>query len=248
MLSEIWRRAISVQPAPPPAVIALAAAAGLALVALPSAWTYTRMLVTITHEGSHAAAAVLTGRRLRGIRLHSDTSGLTVSSGRPRGVGMVIMLIAGYLGPAVVGLGTVALLITGHSLGLLWLFVILLALLLLQIRNFHGFLVVLGCSAALVAVSWYLPAMAQSTLGYLLTWVLLIASPKPILELISARRRGRAPQSDADQLARLTRVPGSAWALIFLIVNSAGLILGTWLLLPALIETALTTGQLLLTG
>jgi hypothetical protein len=248
LISEVWRRATSVQPAPPPAVIALIAAASLALVALPSIWPYTRMLVTITHEGSHAAAAVLTGRRLRGIRLHSDTSGLTVSSGRPTGPGMVIMLLAGYLGPALVGLGAVTLLITGHSLGLLWLFVILLALLLLQIRNFGGFLVVLGCGAALLAVSWYLPATAQSTLGYLLTWILLIASPKPVLELIAARRRGRARHSDADQLARLTPVSGGMWAVIFLIMNSAGLILGTSLLLPALGQAALAAGQALLAG
>ena len=81
LFTEIWRRASSVQPAPPPALIVLVAAAGFALVALPSTWPYTRMLVTITHEGSHAAAALLTGRRLHGIRLHSDTSGLTLSSG-----------------------------------------------------------------------------------------------------------------------------------------------------------------------
>ena len=37
--------------------------------------------VTIAHEGGHAVAALLTGRRLRGIRLHSDTSGLTLSAG-----------------------------------------------------------------------------------------------------------------------------------------------------------------------
>jgi len=245
-MAEIWRRATSVQPAPPPAIIAAAAAVSLILVTLPSIWPYTRMLVTITHEGSHAAAAVLTGRRLRGIRLHSDTSGITVSSGRPSGAGMVIMLVAGYLGPAVVGLGAVALLLTGHSLGLLWLFVILLALLLLQIRNFHGFLVVLCCGMALVAISWYLPATAQSTLGYLLTWILLIASPKPVLELIASRRRGRARHSDADQLSRLTRIPGATWALLFLIMNSAGLIFGTWLLLPALFEAAFSAGQVLL--
>src|ERR687898_3175420 len=114
VMAEIWRRATSVQPPPPPAIITLAAAVSLILVTLPSIWPYTRMLVTITHEGSHAAAAVLTGRRLRGIRLHSDTSGLTVSSGRPSGPGMIITLLAGYLGPALAGLAAVGLLIAGR--------------------------------------------------------------------------------------------------------------------------------------
>jgi len=227
---------MAVQPPPAPLVVALAAVIAGALVLPRAIWPYTRMLVTITHEGAHGVAALLTGRRLRGIRLHSDASGLTVSSGRPSGPGMVTMLLAGYLGSAVVGLGAVALLIAGHSLGLLWLFVILLALLLVQIRNFYGFVLVVGCAVVLILVSWYLPATMQSGLAYVLTWTLLLAAPKPVLELIRQRRGGRAPHSDADQLARLTRVPASLWAGGFLIVNCAGLVLGTVLLLPALAE------------
>jgi hypothetical protein len=201
------------------------------------------MLVTITHEGAHGVAAFLSGRRLQGIRLHSDTSGLTVSSGRPSGPGMVMMLLAGYLGPAVVGLGAVGLLIAGHSLALLWLFVILLGLLLLQIRNFYGFVLVVGCVVVLILVSWYLPAALQSGLAYILTWTLLFSAPKPVLELIKQRRLGRAPQSDADQLARLTRVPAGLWAAGFLVVNCAGLVLGAVLLLPALAELGQSLAQ-----
>lgn len=227
---------MAVQPPPAPVVVALAALIAGVLVLPRATWPYTRMLVTITHEGAHGVAALLTGRRLQGIRLHSDTSGLTVSSGRASGPGMVTMLLAGYLGPAVVGLGAVVLLIAGHSLGLLWLFVILLALLLVQIRNFYGFVLVIGCAVALILVSWYLPATMQSGLAYVLTWTLLLAAPRPVLELIRQRRAGRAPHSDADQLARLTRVPGTVWACGFLAINCAGLVLGTVLLLPALAE------------
>lgn len=245
LIAEVWRRATAVQPPPAPVVIALAAVVAAALVLPRLVWPYTRMLVTITHEGAHGVAALLTGRRLQGIRLHSDTSGLTVSSGRPTGPGMVIMLLAGYLGPALVGLGAVGLLIAGHSLGLLWLFMILLALLLLQIRNFYGFVVVVGFAVVLILVSWYLPAATQSGLAYVLTWTLLLAAPKPVVELIRQRRQQRAPQSDADQLARLTRVPAPIWAGGFLIVNCAGLVLGAALLLPALAELGQTVaGQL----
>jgi hypothetical protein len=217
-------------------MVAVAAAFAVALVLPRAIWPYTRILVMITHEGAHGVAALLTGRRLQGIRLHSDTSGLTVSSGRPSGPGMVMMLLAGYLGPALVGLGAVGLLIAGHSLGLLWLFVIMLGLLLLQIRNFYGFVVVVGCALVLILLSWYLPAAMQSGLAYVLTWTLLFAAPKPVLELMRQRRQHRTPHSDADQLARLTHVPASVWAAGFLIANCAGLILGTVLLLPALAE------------
>jgi hypothetical protein len=236
LIAEIWRRATSVQPIPPPAVVALTAAVALALVLSRAVWPYTRMLVTITHEAGHAVAALVAGRRLQGIRLHSDTSGLTVSSGRASGPGMVAMLLAGYLAPALVGLAAGGLLIAGFSLGLLWLLVILLALMLLQIRNFAGFGVVVVVATALVLVSWYAPAPVQAGVAYLVTWILLLSAPKPVLELIRMRRHGRAPQSDADQLARLTRVPAELWAVLFLVLNCIGLLLGVALLLPAVLE------------
>jgi peptidase M50B-like protein len=133
---------------------------------------------------------------------------------------------------------SVGLLILGYSLGLLWLFVILLALLLLQIRNFYGFAVIVGVAVALIAISWYASATIQSTLAYLLTWILLISAPKPVIELIGQRRRRRGRHSDADQLSRLTRTPATLWALLFLVVNLAGLVVGTALLLPALAQLA----------
>ena len=47
-------------------------------------WRWTRTVPTIVHEGGHALVAVLTGRRLTGIRLHADTSGRVLStSGAP---------------------------------------------------------------------------------------------------------------------------------------------------------------------
>ncbi len=239
LFAEIWRRATSVQPTPPAVLVTLTAAVALALVVSRAAWPYTRMLVTITHEGGHAVAALLAGRRLQGIRLHSDTSGLTVSSGRPSGPGMIAMLLAGYLAPALLGLGAGALLIVGYSLGLLWLLVILLALMLLRIRNFAGFWILVAAASGLVAVSWYASAPAQAVVAYLVTWILLLSAPKPVLELIGSRRRGRAAHSDADQLARLTRVPAGIWTALFLVLNCLGLMLGVALLLPAVVDLLL---------
>jgi hypothetical protein len=236
LLAEVWRRALSVQPAPPPSMIMLAAAVATALVLAQTTWPYTRMIVTIVHEGGHAVAALLTGRRLRGIRLHSDTSGLTLSNGRASGPGMVVTLLAGYLAPALLGLVAVSMLLTEHSLGLLWLLAIVLALMLLQIRNFFGFAVVIAAAAALLAVSWYAPPAVQSGCAYLITWILLVSAPRPVLELIGQRRQGRAGRSDADQLARLTRTPAGLWVGFFLLINCLGLALGAGLLLPALAD------------
>src|ERR1700712_67427 len=121
------------------------------------AWHYTRHLVTIAHEGAHGVAALITGRRLTGIRLHSDTSGLTLSRGRARGPGMVLTAFAGYVGPALIGLGAAVLLSGGRAVGLLWLVLLLLALLLLQIRNWFGLLSILATVVVVFAVSWWAP-------------------------------------------------------------------------------------------
>ena len=236
LLAEIWRRAWAEQPVPGPAVVVGTAALALVAVCWAPLWRLTRHLVTVSHEGAHALVATLSGRRLSGIRLHSDTSGVTVSSGRASGPGMVATLVAGYLGPAAGGLAAAGLLASGHALGLLWLLLVWLAGMLLLIRNAYGLLVLLVCGAALGAVSWYLPAGGQTGVAYLITWLLLLAAPKPVLELARQRRRGWAPASDADQLARLTRVPGAVWVGFFLLANSAGLAVGVALLVPAVGE------------
>jgi len=197
--------------------------------ARPVAWPRTRHVVTLAHEGAHGLAAVLTGRRLAGIRLHSDTSGLTVSSGRPRGLGMVVTLAAGYLGPGLFGLGAAFLLGAGHAVDVLWLVLVLLVLLLVQIRNWFGFCSVLVTGTVLLAASWWLPDRGQSVLAYLVTWFLLMAAPRPVLELAAQRRRRGVrgtPDSDADQLARLTGVPAAVWIALFLSVTVGALLLG----------------------
>ena len=71
----------------------------------------------------------------------------------------------------------------------------------------------------------------QSWAAWSGTWFLLLAAPRPVLELQSLRRRGQARTSDADQLARLTRIPGLVWVGVFLAVTVGCLVLGAgWLL------------------
>ena len=212
-------------------VLLAAAAAAAVLVCSPALWRPARNVVTIAHEGAHGLVALAAGRRLAGIRLHSDTSGLTVSAGRPTGLGMVLTCAAGYTGPALFGLGAAALLTAGHAVGLLWALLALLALLLVQIRNWYGLWSVLLTGGIVFAVTWWLPAAGQAAFAALATWFLLLAAPRAVLDLRAARRRRGATDSDADQLARLTRVPAALWVLFFLFVDLGALVLGArWLL------------------
>lgn len=233
VLREIWEGMTSVQPLPDPALVALTGVVAAGLVALPTTWPLVRLAVTTVHEAGHAAVAVLVGRRLQGIRLHSDSSGVTLTRGRPRGPGMVATLAAGYLAPALVGVVAALVLAAGRSVGLLWAGVLLVALVLLHVRNAYGLLLLLVAGGLAVWVSWSLAPPTQSLVAHLLAWLFLLGAPRPVLELIADRRR-RRPVSDAHQLARLTRVPALVWMVVFLAANLAGLAIGVATLLPEL--------------
>jgi hypothetical protein len=193
-------------------------------------WRWSRGAVTIAHEGGHALVALLTGRRLSGIRLHSDTSGVTVSSGRTTGPGMVLTTMAGYLTPSLLGLGGALLVSTGLIRALLWTSIGLLFGILVMIRNPYGVVSVLVTGGAIFAVSWYASVAVQAAFGHLFAWFLLFAGVRPIAELQGKRRRGRAPDSDADQLARLTGINGTAWVFLFAVVAIGALVVGGRLL------------------
>ena len=231
VVERFWREVTTPVADLPTRLLLMTALAAVLLVAVRPLWRRTRHVVTIAHEGAHGLAAVLTGRRLAGIRLHSDTSGLTVSAGRPTGPGMVLTLLAGYTGPALFGLGAAALLAAGHAVGLLWALLALLALLLVQIRNWYGLWSVLFTGGLLFAATWWLPSGGQVLVAATATWFLLLAAPRAVVELQRVRRRRGSPGSDADQLARLTHVPAVAWVGVFLLVDVGALLLGgAWLL------------------
>ncbi len=229
-IAEVWDRVVGTQPAPP-AWLELGSAAVALLAVLPQpVWRLTRNVVTIAHEGGHGLTALLTGRRLSGIRLHSDTSGLTLSSGRAAGPGMVLTAAAGYTAPSLLGLGGAALLAAGHVTALLWISIALLAALLVMVRNAFGLLSVVVTGATFLLVSWYGSSELQGAFAYLGVWFLLIGGVRPVAELQRKRRHGGARDSDADQLARLTGVNAIVWVTVFLVVALASLVLGgSWL-------------------
>ena len=97
-------------------------------------------------------------------------------------------------------------------------------------------------------MTWLATAQVQAGFGYAAAWFLLLGGVRPVVELQRSRRRaapasrgrpgavvwqGRAPESDADQLAGLTGVPGGVWVGLFLVVALAALAIGARLLVPA---------------
>lgn len=223
-LSQVWSQASQVQSTPTWWVSAAAMVLALVLVVPRRVWPVSRNVVTIAHEGGHALVAFLVGRRLAGIQLHSDTSGVTVSSGAPTGLGMIATAFAGYVAPSLLGLGGVVLLSHGRVMATLWAMTLLLALMFVLIRNFYGALTVAITGLGVFAVSWWTPATVQTVFACAMVWFLLLAGPRPVWELHAKRRTGEAEDSDADQLARLTGIPGVVWVGLFALVAFGSLI------------------------
>jgi hypothetical protein len=229
-VTDLWDKLLGAQPDPPGLLVLLTALAGLLAVVFRPVWRVARNAVTIAHEGGHALIALLTGRRLRGIRLEFDTSGLTLSAGRPSGPGMMFTLLGGYIAPSLVGVLGAWLLGGNRITLLLWLTVVLLLLMLINIRNLFGVLSLLVTGAIVFVVSWYASAQVQAVFAYAGVWFLLFGGVRPVFELQSLRGRGRMPESDADQLAHVTRVPALFWVTVFLVVDLAALVVGAFLL------------------
>lgn len=248
-MAVFWDRLTGAQLAPHQWVIAASAAVALAIVASPRLWRVTRIAITIAHESGHAAASLLSGRKLEGIRLHRDTSGETISRGKRNGPGIVVTALAGYVTPPLLGVGAAALLAAHHVYLLLSLFLLLLAATLIMVRNWYGALAVVATGGALFAVTWLADPALRAAFAYAAAWFLLFGGVRPVIELARTRTRTRTRavrlpagrrlaagrrgpgMSDADQLAWLTRVPAGFWVTVFGLVALGALLLGARLLI-----------------
>jgi hypothetical protein len=235
VLARLWDRVSGSQPLPPAWVIGLTGLIAVAVVLDSRSWRLAGKVITIAHEGGHALVSVLSGRRLDGIRLHSDSSGVTYSRGRRTGPGLVLTAAAGYVMPSLLGAGAAWLLAERHLTAMLWLALVLLAATFLAIRNLFGAVAVLVTAGGVFVVSYYAPAAVQAGFAYLAAWFLLFGGLRPVLELARGsvgRRQRWSRGSDADQLARLTGAPAGLWITLFVLVALAALVVGAVLLIP----------------
>jgi len=211
-------------------------AAVLVALAVPQLWHVVRHVITIVHEAGHATVATLLGREVRGIRLHADTSGLTTHAGSTKRLPLALTAFAGYTAPAVVGVAAAALLHFGHAFALLWAVVVLLVVVLVQIRNVYGFVVVVLAIGAFGWLAWAAPDSWRVGVAYGVAWLLLLGAVRAVVELNGSRRGvGGGGGSDADALARLTRVPGLVWVGLFWLVTVACAGGGAWIMVGAVV-------------
>ena len=207
------------------------AAVAAVLVLSPTLWRPTRHVVTIAHEGAHGLVALAAGRRLSGDPAALGRVGLTVSAGRPTGSAWSSPAPRATPARRCSASARPRCSPPGTRSGLLW------ALLDCSRCSWCRSATGTGCGRCWSPAPSSspprggLPPPGQAAFAALATWFLLLAAPRTVLELQTSRRRRRAPDSDADQLAGLTPFPALFWVGVFLLVDVGALLLGAYWLL-----------------
>lgn len=217
IFTTIWTASLTPVAAPNQRLFLVLLLCSILAIALTPIWKITRNAITIAHEGGHALAALSSGRKLDYIQLHSDTSGVTVSSGKTRGFGFAFTCFSGYAAPSLIGLLCAWLTSAGYVTGALWILVLLLLLMLTRVRNGYGIMAVTISAVIVAVISWAASNDIRSSAAYVLSWFMLIGAIRPLIELQSMRFRGQAQGSDADQIGHATGIPAIIWILLWFI-------------------------------
>lgn len=161
---------------------------GAVLAAVPVTWGKTKMFATWVHEASHAVVALATGRRVSGMKVNADTSGVTQHVGRERGLGRLLTAFAGYPGPALLGLLLCYAVGSGH-VNFVVVGVGVFAVLLLPIqRSLRGLGITLLVGVIIFVVLYFRGDPVVVSYGLLfVAGYLLMASPRTIVELHRVR-------------------------------------------------------------
>ena len=194
------------------ALFLIALATGL----VPQFWRWSSYLVTVVHEGGHAIAGLLVGRRLSGIRIHGDRSGSTVSVGSGFIPFRIWTTWWGYPAPAVLGSFYLWAATTGwHNAAMTFTFVVS-VIMFLQIRSMVAFITLTATAFASWWLWWYAPDSVLSMVLYSLGWFLIVGGVKVLRELTIKHLKGDTSDSDARALREITWViPGFFWLITF---------------------------------
>jgi hypothetical protein len=178
-----------------------------------------RLFVVFLHEISHGLAAVATGGSIVSIGLSFDEGGVCLT----RGGWPFLILNAGYLGSLL--WGALFLLLGGRRTRARPVVAVLgaftLAVTLVYVRTWFGFLYGLATGLVLLAVATKLkPAVAETLLAALGATSVLYA----IWDVASDVLLRHSGQSDAAALARLTGVPAILWGAAWIALSTAVLV------------------------
>lgn len=192
-----------------------------AVVLVPLLWAPLEHFSAMTHEAAHALLAVILGLAVTEIVLDRHSQGRTSVAGE--GLRIVLVLIIGYLGPSLFGLGAARLISLGYALAVLWLLVVLLVLVLFLLGRSFGLISVPIAIALLYVIIRYTHAGTEIVAAYALAWLLLLSGLRTAIG-------HNIHAADADVLRRRTHLPRHLWSLLWLVGTAVALLVGGKLL------------------
>jgi hypothetical protein len=186
-----------------------------------------KLFTTWAHECGHALMTVLVGGRVGSIMIEPDTSGVTRSLVPAGRIASALVASSGYLGASVVGCLLMAATRVEHraraivgAVGALMLFTLV-----IWIRNFFGWLVVLAWGAALVTLARRASGRASRIVLSLLAIQVALDSVYDIRVLFHVD----SGHSDAETMARLFFLPAWLWATVWMLMSVGMLAWTLWM-------------------
>jgi hypothetical protein len=191
-------------------------------------WPVTRYLITITHEGTHAFVGSMTGGSVVSVAVNADSTGLTKLKIR----NPFIATLAGYAGPSLFGIvGAIVLARGAEPDAVLWVSIVMLALILVQMRNLFGVFAVVVAGFALVMVVRNASPGVREVFAYTLVWFLLLGG---VIGAVFRNRKSVGWSADAGGLREMTRLPKGFWGMLWWLATLAALVYGGGILFGAI--------------
>jgi len=205
----------------------------VAFVAAVPLWRFTTHAITVAHEGGHAMFGSLTGLLVKKIKIEPGGNGGTSFSKEVKDWGVIQTLaagLAGYFGPSMFGLAGAWMLV--HDIAprsVLLMTLVLMAMLLVMVRNLFGLFVVPLTAALIWVVAMRSTEQVQLVFAYTWVWFLLMGGTRQIPELFRSWKRGGEP--DTGALSGKTHLSTAFFVALFWLGSLAALIYGGVLLL-----------------
>jgi hypothetical protein len=201
-----------------------------AVLALPL-WRFSVHAITLAHEGGHALIGMLLGGKFGKKKVHLNRDGGGFTNIEISGLGRVLMLLAGYLGPSAVGYaGAMMLTHDMEPRSVLMLSMVFAVFVLVLTRNPFGLLV----SVVTIALLWVsvtrAEVTAQRAIAYIWVWFLLMGGARKIPDLYVGMLAQKG-KSDAEQLQKATLIGDVVWLFVFWLGSVAALVYGGALML-----------------
>ena len=175
----------------------------------------------MTHEGFRAILGIVLGLTVTGIILDRASGHRSSIAGEGLRAGFVVLI--GFLGPSLLGLGAAFLISLGQPIAVLWLLVVLLIMMMFLLSWSFGWISVPFAIFLLYVILRLAHTNVEVVTAYVVAWLLLVSGMRAAFAADSFHRSHASPIG-------IGTVPGAIGSLIWLTGTLAALIIGGKLL------------------